>query len=85
MYTVNRPVHRTFPVMRIPGRKVGQEKDLVTEHLPDGADLEQLARGPRGNWERHIPGRGGGLSSTHPVAGVSLVWAEQEGLRSWSW
>lgn len=48
VYTVNRPVHRTFPVMRIPGRKVGQEKDLVTEHLPDGADLEQLARGPVG-------------------------------------
>lgn len=35
-------------MMRIPGRKVGQEKDLVTEHLPDGADLEQLARGPVG-------------------------------------
>ena len=80
-------VHNIFPVMINTWKKIKKDKDcVVREDFPERRRPKELGREPHGDWEKHIPGRGGGLSRAHPEVGVILVCAKnRKGLCGWSW
>lgn len=59
---------------------------MVREDLPDRRRLKDLGRESHRDWEKHVPGRGGGWSSEHLEVGMCLVCGKhRKGLCGWSW